>query len=165
VRDFWIRVSSTFIVRWETTIYTSQNLSPRTVARAALLACLMLLSHAFAAAPGQAIVPNLQDRFGLNEGQVRGALGALLVFVRERLPKPDFDQLAKSIPNAEHIMQDVKLRGIVTRPLDNIEDYESSLASLGIGQPLASQFAPAVVQYLGAAGYTRERDLLVRVLR
>jgi Protein of unknown function VcgC/VcgE (DUF2780) len=126
----------------------------------------MLAGQSFAAAPpGQAIIPSLQARFGVGEDQVRGALGALLVYVRERLPKPDFDQLAKSIPNADYIMQDVKFRGIVTRPLDNIEEYEASLASLGMGQPLASQFAPAVVQHLGAAGYTRERDILVRALR
>jgi hypothetical protein len=61
-------------------------------------------------------------------------------------------------------MQEVKVRGIVTAPLDNIGDYEASLASLGIGQPLASQFAPAVLEYLGAAGFGRERDILARVL-
>ena len=100
----------------------------------------------------------------MSESQVRGALGALLVFVRDRLPKPQFDELANRIPNADSIMQEVKLEGIVTGPLDDIDDYEASLASLGIGQPLASQFAPAVVECLGAAGFYRERDMLSRVL-
>jgi hypothetical protein len=135
----------------------------------AVLACLLVFvalhEHSLAASPGQSIVPHLQDRFSLTEPQVRGALGALLVFVREQLPKPDFDDLAERIPNADQIMQEVKLRGIVTRPLDDISDYEEALSSLRIGQPLASQFAPAVVEYLGAAGYTRERDILARVLR
>jgi Protein of unknown function VcgC/VcgE (DUF2780) len=106
----------------------------------------------------------LQERLGLTEVQVRGALGALLVFTRERLPKPDFDDLAVTIPNAERIMQEVKLRGVVTRPLDNLDDYESALASLGIGQPLASQVAPAVLQALAEAGHSRERDILARVV-
>jgi hypothetical protein len=131
---------------------------------ACLLACLLLQGHALAAQPGQSIIPQLQQHFGLSEFQVRGALGALLVFARDRLPKPDFDQLAERIPNAETIMQEVKVRGIVTAPLDDIDDYEASLASLGIGQPLASQFAPAVLEYLGAAGFGRERDILARVL-
>ena len=131
---------------------------------ACLLASLTLHEHTLAATPGQTIVPHLQERFGLSEPQVRGALGALLVFVREELPKPDFDDLAERIPNADQIMQDVKLRGIVTKPLDDIDEYEEALSSLGIGQPLASQFAPAVVEYLGAAGYTRERDILARVV-
>jgi hypothetical protein len=129
-----------------------------------LLACLTLNEHALAATPGQSITAQLQDRFGLSEPQVRGALGALLVFARDRLQKTDFDALAQRIPNAEHIIQDVKLRGIVTRPLDDIGDYEASLASLGIGDPLASQFAPAVLEYLRTAGYERERDILARVL-
>jgi hypothetical protein len=134
-------------------------------ALACLLAFLASHEHALGAQPGLSIIPHLEDRFGLTEPQVRGALGALLVFVREQLPKPDFDDLAESIPNAEQIMQDVKLRGIVTKPLDDIDDYEEALSSLGIGQPLAAQFAPAVVEYLGAAGHDRERDILARVLR
>jgi hypothetical protein len=130
----------------------------------AAVACFSLHQHAVAADPGPSIIPQLQARFGLSEAQVRGSLGALLVFVRERLPKPEFDELSKSIPNADYIMREVRLRGIVTRPLDDIGDYEASLASLGIGQPLASQFAPAVVEYLGAAGFERERSMLARVL-
>lgn len=133
-----------------------------------MLACLMAglipPEHVEAAAPGQSIVPILQDRLGLTDVQVRGALGALLVFVREQLPKPDFDDLAESIPNAERIMQEVKQRGIVTRPLDDVDDYESALASLGIGQPLASQVAPAVLQALAETGHSRERDILARAI-
>jgi hypothetical protein len=130
----------------------------------AALACFSLHQHAIAADPGQSIIPQLQERFGLSEAQVRGSLGALLVFVQERLPKTEFDDVSKSIPNADYIMREVHMRGIVTRPLDDIGDYEASLASLGIGQPLASQFAPAVVEYLGAAGFERERSMLARVL-
>ena len=106
----------------------------------------------------------LEQRLGLTDTQVRGALGALLVFARERLPKPDFDDLAESIPNAERIMQDVKLRGVVSGPLDDMDDYERALSNLGIGQPLASQVAPAVLQVLGEAGHSRERDILERVI-
>lgn len=131
---------------------------------ACLLICFSLNAPSLAAQAGQSIIPELQERLGLSESQVRGALGALLVFVRDRLPKPQFDELANRIPNAERIMQDVKLQGIVTGPLDDIDDYEASLASLGIGHPLASQFAPAVVESLGAAGFYRERDMLSRVL-
>ena len=127
-------------------------------------ACFSFFQHATAADPGRSIIPQLQERFGLSESQVRGSLGALLVFVRERLPKPEFDELAKNIPNADHIMREVALRGIVTRPLDDVKEYEASLASLGIGQPLASQFAPAVVEYLYAAGFQQESSRLARVL-
>ena len=61
-------------------------------------------------------------------------------------------------------MREVHRRGIVTGPLDDIEEYQESLASLGIGQPLAAQFAPAVLEYLGAAGFDQERSTLARVL-
>ena len=130
----------------------------------AALACFSFHPHAVAAEPGPSIIPQLQERFGLSEAQVRGSLGALLIFVRERLPKPEFDRVSKSIPNADHIMRETRLNGIVTRPLDDIGDYQASLASLGIGQPLASQFAPAVVEYLGAAGFQQERSILLRVM-
>lgn len=120
--------------------------------------------HVESAAPGQSIIPTLQDRLGLNEQQVRGALGALLVFVREKLTKSEFDELAETIPNADRIMQEVKLRGIVNGPIDDRDDYEAALSNLGIGQPLASQFAPAVLQSLGETGHTRERDILARVI-
>ncbi|MFC4313460.1 DUF2780 domain-containing protein [Steroidobacter flavus] len=130
-----------------------------------LFACLLALEFVQAATPGQNAVTYLQSQFGLNDAQARGALGALLVYAREQLPKPDFDLLATRIPNADQIMQAVKLQGVVTRPLDTISDYEESLASLGIGQPLASQIAPAVIQYLGAAGFDHERDILMGILR
>jgi hypothetical protein len=133
-----------------------------------LLACLVagfiVHAHIATAGPGQSIVPTLRDRLGLTEAQARGALGALLVFTREQLPKPQFDELAQTIPNADQIMQEVTQRGIVTRPLDDLADYERALASLGIGQPLASQVVPAVLQALGEAGYTRERDILARAV-
>jgi hypothetical protein len=130
----------------------------------AALACFSFHLDAVAADAEQTITPQLQERFGLTEAQVRGALGALLVFVQERLPKTQFDRLSKSIPNADYIMRDVRMRGIVTRPLDDIEDYEASLAELGIGQPLAAQFAPAVLEYLRAGGFEPERRMLARVL-
>ena len=130
----------------------------------AALACFSFHPHVLAAEPGLSIIPQLQERFGLSEAQVRGSLGALLIFVRERVPKPEFDRVSKSIPNADHIMRETHLNGIVTRPLDDIGDYQASLASLGIGQPLASQFAPAVVEYLGAAGFQQERSILLRVI-
>jgi Protein of unknown function VcgC/VcgE (DUF2780) len=133
-------------------------------ALALLLAGLALSAHAQNVAPGRSIIPHLQDHFGLSEGQVKGALGALLVYTRERLPKPDFDELAKTIPNADRIMQEVKLRGVVTGPLDDMDEFEATLANLGMGQPLASQFAPAVLEYLGATGHSREHDILARVL-
>ncbi len=128
------------------------------------LACFSIHPCATAADLGRSVIPQLQERFGLSEWQVRGSLGALLIFVRERLPKVQFDELAKNIPNADYIMREVTLRGIVTRQLDDLDDYEASLASLGIGQPLASQFAPAVVECLEAAGFQRESNQLARVL-
>jgi Protein of unknown function VcgC/VcgE (DUF2780) len=131
---------------------------------ACALACLALQPHASAAASGQGLIEHMEQRFGLNERQVRGALGALLVFVREQVPEPEFRQFAEAIPNADHIMQQVKLQGVVTRPLDDIDDYEASLASVGIGQPLASQIAPAVLEYLGGAGFERQYSLLERLL-
>lgn len=122
-------------------------------------------SHAIsAAAPAAELVAHLEQQLGLSERQVRGALGALLVFARERLPQPQFDELASRMPNADQIMQAVKLQGVVTRPLDDLDDYEETLSSLGIGRPLAEQFAPAVVDWLGAAGYSKERDMLAGVL-
>ena len=61
-------------------------------------------------------------------------------------------------------MQEVKLRGVVTGPLDDMDDYERSLSNLGIGQPLASQVAAAVLQALAETGHSRERDILARVI-
>ena len=53
-------------------------------------------------------------------------------------------------------------RALSGGPLDDIAEYEASPTSLEIGQPLASEFAPAVVEYLGAAGFQQERSILVR---
>jgi hypothetical protein len=145
---------------------TSQNVARWCVLLIAAGAFAFFLAprHADSARAAQSIVPMLQDRLGLNETQVRGALGALLVFVREELPKPEFDDLAASIPNADRIMQEVKLRGIVNGPIDDRDDYEAALSNLGIGQPLASQFAAAVLQALAETGHSRERDILARVI-
>jgi len=115
-------------------------------------------------APPGSVVAYLVGRFGLGDRQVRGALGALLVFANQKLSPSDFDDLAQRIPNAQQIMQTVKLQGVVNGPLDSIEEYEKTLSNVGIGQPLASQIAPAVLEYLGAAGYSRERDILAGVV-
>src|SRR5678816_2153117 len=93
----------------------------------AVLAFSSFHEHAIAADPGPTIVPQLQERFGLSEAQVRLSLGALLVFAHERLPKSQFNELSKSIPNADYIMREAHMFGIVTRPLDDIGDYEASL--------------------------------------
>lgn len=139
--------------------------SPRLAAILCLLGYLVAPGYALTAAPGPGMIQHLQEQFGLNERQVRGALGALLVFVHDRLPAPDFQDFARSIPNAERIMQEVELQGVVTGPLDDLDEFEATLSSVGIGQPLASQFAPAVVEYLGANGFEREQSMLLRVLR
>lgn len=131
---------------------------------ACLLVCLAPSEQAIAAQSARSIIPQLQEQFGLNESQVRLALGTLLVFARERLPKPEFARLAQRIPNAERAMQEVKMQGVVTGPLDGRDEYEAALSSVGMGQPVASQFAPAVLGYLAAAGYESERDILARVL-
>jgi uncharacterized protein VcgC/VcgE DUF2780 len=128
------------------------------------VACFSLPLHAVAAEPGPSIIPQLQERLGLSEGQVRGALGALLIFVRERLPKQEFDRVSRSIPNADYIMRETRLNGIVNGPLDDIGDYQAALANLGIGQPLAARVAPDVAACLGAAGFQQERSILLRVI-
>lgn len=112
----------------------------------------------------QPIVPYLQERLGLNEQQVRGALGALLIFSREHLPKPQFDQLARRMPNAEQLMADARLRGIVTAPIDDVTELEGALGNIGIAEQVAAQFGPAVLDYLGSAGYYEERDVLSRTM-
>jgi hypothetical protein len=141
---------------------------PRRFTRAILLcflAYLVCTNIGTAAPPGENLVRYLEGHLGLSERQAQGALGALLVFAQDRLTKTDFDELARNVPNAKQIVQDVKLQGIVTHPLDDIDEYEASLSSLGIGQPLAGQVAPAVLEYLGATGHDLERDILAGVLR
>jgi hypothetical protein len=146
----------------------AQNLvrSRRLLVAAWLLAGLLAPLYLHAADdPGRHIIPVLRERLGLSEPQVRSALGALLVFVRERLTKTEFNDLAETIPNAQRIMQDVKLRGVVNAPLDDLDEYEATLSNVGIGQPLASQFVPAVLQALADTGHLHERDILARVVR
>lgn len=118
-----------------------------------------------AAAPSAGMMEYLEQRLGLNDVQVHGALGALLVFARDRLPKPEFDTLTARFPNAENMMEDAKLRGIVTRPLDDVETYEASLETLGIPRPIAAQFVQGVLDYLDSAGYEDEHDILSKVVR
>ena len=131
----------------------------------ALLLAFLTLGADVAAAQSRAnLVSYLEQQLGLNQRQARGALGAMLVFAQQRLGPDDFGQLAQRVPNAAQIMQDVKLQGIVTHPLEDVDDYEASLASLGIGQPLASQIAPAVLEYLGDTGHDSERDILSSIL-
>lgn len=147
------------------------SLSPKHIGGAkvvmlfALLACAMTHEPVRAATPGQNAAAYLENQFGLNDRQARGALGALLVFAREQLPKPQFDQLATRFPNADILMSEAQQQGIVTRPLDYLSDYEKSLASLGIGEKVAAQIPPAVVQFLGEAGFDEEQAILAGILR
>ena len=128
-----------------------------------VLACFLLQEIAVSQA-GQSIVPYLQERLRINEAQAKGGLGALLVFARDRLAKPEFDQLAKRMPNADNIVQQTHARGVVTHPLDDVDDYEAVLANLGISRESSRNFAPAVLDYLESNGYSEERDILSKVL-
>jgi hypothetical protein len=128
----------------------------------AAIACIF--APAFGAEPVQGLIQHLQKEIGLNETQARDALGALLVFARERLPQPEFTDLTDGMGGADQLMQDATLHGVITRPLDTIEEYEQALASLGIAQSRASLIAPAVLQHLGTAGLVEERDILASVL-
>ena len=145
-------------------LWTSRVLSELVLSLLAL--CLTAYANVASAQPPPTdLQAYLQQRFHLSATQARGALGALLVYAHQRLQKSDFDDLVAHVPNAAHIMQTTKQHGVVTGPLDNIGEYEDTLASLGIGQPLASQIAPAVIDWLGAAGYSYERDLLTGIVR
>jgi len=141
------------------------NSGARALMLLALLLCSMPHERVFAATTGQDAEAYLEMQLGLTHVQARGALGALLVYAREQLPKPQFDQLASRMPNAEILMKAAKQQGVVTRPLDDISDYEASLASLDISRPIASQIAPAIVQFLGAAGFSEEQAILSGILR
>lgn len=110
------------------------------------------------------LIAYVQEQLGLNEQQVRVGLGALLVFARDRLPKPDFDQLAQRMPNAEAAVEQTKARGIVTRSIDDSDEFVAVLERAGIPPTAASQFGATVLNYFGAAGYDQERDILSRVL-
>ena len=128
------------------------------------LAFFMRSPTALAATPSAELIATLQDQLGVSEPQARGALGALLVFARDRLPQTQFNDLASRMPNAEQIIEQVKARGIVTRSLDDKDDYEAALGNLGIAPATASKFAPAVLQWLAARGYDQERDILAGAL-
>lgn len=132
------------------------------IAIASILALLTLQARAQAEV-GKAIVSYVQERLGLSEYQVQGGLGVLLAFARERLPKTQYNQLSRRMPNAEVMLEQTHLRGIVTGPLDDEDEYEAVLRRLGIAEPAAAQFASVVQEYLGTAGYYEERDALSRV--
>jgi hypothetical protein len=129
-----------------------------------LFTCLILGPATVRAQSAPNLVAYLQQRLGLSDPQARGALGALLVYAQQKLTKTDFDSLSARVPNADHIMQTVKLQGIVTGPMDDVDEYEKALASLGIGEPLASQVVPAVLDYLGSTGHDTERDILAGIV-
>ena len=107
----------------------------------------------------------LEKRLGLTDAQVQDALGALLLFVHGRISLEDFDRLAAAIPNAGRIMLAVQQRGTVDGPLDDIEDYEAALADVGIGQPRASEIAPAVIRFFSNSGRDLQREIMKRALR
>jgi hypothetical protein len=130
-----------------------------------LVLCLTSTANVAWAQPPTDLQSYLQQRFHLSAPQARGALGALLVYAEQRLQKSDYDDLVAHVPNAAHIVQSVKQHGIVNGPLDNIGEYERTLANVGIGQPLASQIAPAVIEWMGAAGYSYERDILTGIVK
>ena len=127
-----------------------------------LAACFAPLHLAYA--QSQSITAHLGNTLGWNEAQVHVALGTLLVYAREHLAKPEFDQLAKRMPNADFLMQQARSSGTVTRPIDDRDEYEAALANMGVGPQSIAQFAPAVLEYMAAAGYYQERDILSRVL-
>lgn len=70
-----------------------------------LMLCLTPCANTAWAQPPTDLQAYLQQRFHLSAPQVRGALGALLVYAHQRLQKPDFDDLVTHVPNAAQFMQ------------------------------------------------------------
>lgn len=134
------------------------------MALVALLACSICDQSVIAASPAQDAIAYLQNRFGLNERQAQDAVGALLLFAREQVAKPEFDELASRMPRADLLMQAVQAQGVVTAPLSRIDDYQACLIRLGIDQRQATQIAPAVVDYLGQAGFDQEQAILQDII-
>ena len=124
---------------------------------------LLFSMQANASDPGRSIIPQLQEKIGFSEWQVRGSLGACSSSFVSGFRRCNSTSREKDFRTPTTSCARLTLRGIVTRPLDDVRSSEASLASLGIGQPLASEFAPAVVEYLEAAGFQRESSQLARV--
>ena len=129
-----------------------------TAALACLLACVALNEQAHAADSARSIIAKLQDQFGLNESQVRRALGVLLVFARERLPQGGIRSVGTTHP---------KCRASDARSEDTRNCYWSSrqsrrVRSLAVecrnGTATGRSICTAVLEYLAAVGYGRERD-------
>jgi hypothetical protein len=131
---------------------------------ALLLVYVTLGSDVAGAQRAVTLVTYLEQQLGLDDQQARGALDVMLVFAKERLTQSDFELLVTRVPNVQRVILRVRLEGIVTHPLTDVDDYESTLANLGIAQPLASHIPAAVLEYLGDAGLYTERDILASIL-
>lgn len=107
----------------------------------------------------------LKSQLGVTENQAKGGVGSYLLLAQEKLAKGDFDQVAALVPGASKYMESAKKLGAVTGPLNNLAGLNGALSKLGMKSETASQFAPAVTNYLGTAGGDGVKQMLAGILK
>lgn len=103
----------------------------------------------------------LMNRFGLDERQAMGGLGAVFALAQQRMVPEDFMQLSASVPNMDrylsavpqsqsHIQWGAAADAIGGRTLGfgGLSSLGDSFQALGMNPEMAFQFVPAVLQFL-----------------
>ena len=112
-----------------------------------------------------ALVSSLTSGLGLSAGQAAGGLGSMMSLAKNTLRTSDFLSLAGYLPNASEYLKFAQDAGVLSGPLTDVAGLNSTMDSLGISPATAQDMYKQVGQFIGDAGGSAERSMLMGLLK
>jgi len=127
-----------------------------------------------AAASGLGLTDLLMNNLGVTKPQAEGGSGALFKLAKERLSKPEFQQVAKTVPNADALIKAApktgasksgfgkitSLLGGSATSVGGMAGLAGSFSKLGLGSGMIGKFTPIILDYVQNKGGTGVMNLL-----
>ena len=127
-----------------------------------------------AGASGMGLTDLLMNNLGVTKPQAEGGSGALFKLAKERLSKPEFQQVAKTVPNTDALIKAAPETGASKSGLGKITSLlggnktslggmaglTDSFSKLGLSGGMVGKFTPIILDYVQNKGGTNVMNLL-----
>jgi len=147
---------------------------------AALLVFSLILLPGSASALDMGLVSTLVNKLGVSQSQAQGGSGAIFKTAEKRMPKDDYQQLAKEVPEVDSLQKfapktdDSKssllgnaasaLGGKAGSSVGDAAGLLDSFDSLGMDKDMLNQFMPVIYDYVKENGSEMAMGLLQKAL-
>ena len=147
---------------------------------AALLVFSLVLMPTSASAMGMGLVSTLVNKLGVSKNQAQGGSGAIFNTAKKRMPKEDYSELTKEVPEVDTLQKSAPqtndskssllgsaasaLGGKTGSSVGDAAGLLESFKSLGMDEDMLSKFTPIIYDYVKENGSEMAMGLLQKAL-